>query len=52
MKNYGAKSDILLDKQVITQTIIMRNICKLHLIQMIFYLWKKNDKTLKHDNSC
>ena len=32
MRNYGKKSEILLDQQAITQTIVMRNILKSNLI--------------------
>ena len=34
MTNYGAISEILLDQQAITQTIMIKNIRKLNLIQM------------------
>ena len=38
MKNYGTKSEILLHQQLITETIIMKNISKSNLIQMMIYL--------------
>ena len=37
MKNYGTKLEILLDKNLINQTIMMRYIVKLNLIQMTIY---------------
>ena len=38
MKNYVPKSEIWLDQQLITQTIMMKNIWQSNLIQMTFYL--------------
>ena len=37
MRNYGKKSEILLDQQAITQTIVIRNILKSNLILMKIY---------------
>ena len=37
MEKYGAKLKILLDQQIIIQMIMMKNIGKLNLIQMIIY---------------
>ena len=40
MKKCEAKTEIFLDQHVITQTIIMKNIRKSDLIQMMIYLNK------------
>ena len=37
MGKYGAKLKILLDQQIIIQMIMMKNIVKSNLIQMIIY---------------
>ena len=35
MKNHGTKSEIVLDQKLITQIIMMENVLKSNLIQMI-----------------
>ena len=38
MKNYGTKSDFLLDQYLTTHAIIMKNICQSNLGEMMIYL--------------
>ena len=57
MKNFGIKSDILLDQQVIAQVIITINTWKTNLILIMIYLYMIIEntrilvkKTLEHYN--
>ena len=47
MENYGRKSKIFLDQQVIVQSIMTESLWKSGSVKMMIYLWKK---TLKFCN--